>query len=151
MEIQTMLLDIINPYILLGIGVVLIGLEAVIASFILIWFGLGFIITAILSMYFDFSDGIWQLGVVAIISMSFILLFRKRVLEKFLSSEKNINDNFLEEGGYGEIKNQKVFFKGTYWEIDGSLDANKFKEGQKVIVKKTFKNFAFIEHIKETV
>lgn len=140
-----MLLDVINPYILLGIGVVLIGLEAVIASFILIWFGLGFVITAFLSMYIDFSDGVWQLGVVAIISLLFIVLLRKKLLEKLLASKENISDNFLEEGGYGEIKNSKVFFKGTYWEIDAALDESKFEEGEKIIVKKTFKNYATIE------
>lgn len=145
MEIQTMLLDLINPYILLAIGVVLIGLEAVIASFILIWFGLGFIITALISVYFEFSDGVWQLGVVAILSLVFIILLRKKLLEKFLSSQEDITDNFLEEGGYGEIKNSKVFFKGTYWEIDGSQDESDFKEGEKIIVKKTFKNSATIE------
>lgn len=145
MEPQTMFLEIINPYILLGIGVVLIGLEAIVASFILIWFGLGFILTAFISMFYDFSDGLWQLGIVAIISLLFILLLRKKVLEKFLSSKEDITDNFLEEGGYGEIKNEKVFFKGTYWEIDASQDSSSFKEGEKVIVKKTFKNSATIE------
>lgn len=145
MEPQTMFLEIINPYILLGIGVVLIGLEAIVTSFILIWFGLGFILTAFISMFYDFSDGLWQLGIVAIISLLFILLLRKKVLEKFLSSKEDITDNFLEEGGYGEIKNEKVFFKGTYWEIDASQDESSFEEGEKVIVKKTFKNSATIE------
>lgn len=145
MEPQIMFLEIINPYILLGIGVVLIGLEAIVTSFILIWFGLGFILTAFISMFYDFSDGLWQLGVVAIISLMFIVLLRKKFLEKFLSSKEDITDNFLEEGGYGEIKNEKVFFKGTYWEIDAAQDESSFKEGEKVIVKKTFKNSATIE------
>ena len=140
-----MLLDIIDPYLLLGIGVVLIGLEAIVTSFILIWFGLGFLIVSLISMGYDFSDGIWQLGVVAIISLAFIVLLRKKALEKFLSSDKNITDNFLEEGGIGEIKNSKVFFKGTYWEIDSSLNNNEFKENEKVKVIKTYKNFAKIE------
>ncbi len=145
MEVQTMLLDIIDPYILLGIGVVLIGLEAIVTSFILIWFGLGFIIAAFISMGYNFSDGVWQLGVVAIVSLVFIVLLRKKALEKFLSSDEDISDNFLEEGGIGEIKNSKVFFKGTYWEIDSSLADNEFKENEKINVIKTYKNFAKIE------
>ncbi len=140
-----MLLDIIDPYLLLGIGVVLIGLEAIVTSFILIWFGLGFVIAAFISMGYNFSDGIWQLGVVAVISLLLIVLLRKKALEKFLSSDENITDNFLEEGGIGEIKNSKVFFKGTYWEIDSSLSDNEFKEDEKVKVIKTYKNFAKIE------
>lgn len=145
METQTiMLLDVINPYILLGIGVVLIGLEAVIASFILIWFGLGFLITAFISLAYDFNDGIWQLASVSIISLLFILVLRKKVLEKFLDSTEKVNDNYLQEGGIGQIKNQKVFFKGTYWEIDSDIDEKEFEEGEKIEVIKTYRNFAKI-------
>lgn len=140
----TMLLDLINPYILLGIGVVLIGLEALISSFILIWFGLGFVITALISMVFPFSDGVWQLATASIISLIFIVLLRKKALEKFLSSEENITDNFLHEGGIGEIKNSKVFFKGTYWEIDSEINNNDFEEGEKVEVLETYRNSAKI-------
>jgi len=144
METQIMLLNVIDPYILLGIGVILIGLEAIVTSFILIWFGLGFVIAAFVSIGYDFTDGIWQLGIVAIVSLIFISLLRKKALEKFLSSQQNITDNFLEEGGIGEIKNSKVFFKGTYWEIDSSLEDSDFKENEKVKVLKTYKNFAKI-------
>lgn len=139
------MLDLIDPYVLLGIGVVLIGLEAVITSFILIWFGLGFLITALISVLYVFPNGVWQLAVVGIISLLFIMMLRKKILKKFLASSENISDNFFDEKGFGEIKNQKVFYKGTYWEIDSSLDAKDFKEGEKVLVKKTFKNFAVIE------
>jgi len=146
MEVQTtMLLEVINPYILLGIGIVLIGLEAVIASFILIWFGLGFVLTAIFSMFYEFSDGVWQLAVVSMLSLLFIILLRKRFLKKFLDSKEDITDNFLDESGIGEIKNSKVFYKGTYWEIDPSVDESSFVEGEKVVVSKTYKNFASIQ------
>lgn len=146
METQTiMLLDVINPYILLGIGVVLFGLEAIVTSFILIWFGLGFVITAFITFVYPFSDGVWQLAVVSIISLLFIIILRKKALEKFLDSQEPITDNFLRDGGIGEIKNQKVFFKGTYWEIDSTLSEDSYKEGEKVNVIKTYKNFAKIE------
>ncbi len=82
METQIVLLDIINPYILLGIGIVLIAFEAMFVSFILIWFGLGFILTAFISMGYDYSDGAWQLGTVSIISLAFILLFKKKTFKK---------------------------------------------------------------------
>lgn len=144
MQTQIMLLELINPYILLGIGVVLIGLEAIVTSFILVWFGLGFIITAFISMNYNFSDGIWQLGIVAFISLLFIVLLRKKALEKFLNSQEEITDNFLEEGGVGEIKNGKVFYKGTFWEIDPRSEEFNYTEGEKVIVIKAHKNTAII-------
>jgi membrane protein implicated in regulation of membrane protease activity len=137
--------NVINPYILLGIGVILLGLEAVISSFILIWFGIGFIITAAISYFYPYSDGVWQIATVSIISLILLVLLRKKFLESFLDSQKEITDNFLDEKGIGQIKNSKVFYKGTYWEIDSKLDDNEFAEGEKVIVSKTFKNHATIQ------
>jgi membrane protein implicated in regulation of membrane protease activity len=139
------MLSVIDPYILLGIGVVLIALEAVVTSFILIWFGIGFVLTAFISYAYPFNDGLWQLAIASFISILLLLLLRKRTFKKFLSSDEKITDNFLNEKGIGEIKNEKVFYKGTYWEIDADVDESIFKECEKVLVTKTFKNFATIE------
>ena len=67
METQ-IILDISQPYILLAIGITLIALETFIGSFVVIWFGLGFIITAGISYFYEFSDGIWEIATVSIIS-----------------------------------------------------------------------------------
>ena len=75
----------------------------------------------------------------------FIILLRKKVLESFLKSKKDISDNFLDEKGIGEIKNSKVFYKATYWDIDSKIDKKEFVEGEKVVVLKTHKNQATIE------
>ena len=144
MQIQIML-SVFDPYILLAIGVALIALEAVITSFILIWFGIGFIITAAISYLYPFSDGVWQLATASVISLILLFLLRKKVLESFLKSQKNISDNFLDEKGIGEIKNSMVLYKGTYWQIDSKFEDKEFNEGEKVIVLKTFRNHATIE------
>ena len=144
MLIQT-ILDVIDPFILLAIGIALIALEAVIASFILIWFGVGFVLTAIISSMYMFSDGIWQIAAASIISLFLLFLLRKKVLEKFLNSRKDISDDFLNEKGIGEIRNSKVFYKATYWDIDSNIDEKEFIEGEKVVVLKTHKNTATIE------
>lgn len=139
------ILDVLDPYILLAIGVALIAFEAVIASFVLIWFGLGFILTALISYVYIYSDGLWQIATASILSLVLLLLFRKKALESFLKSKKDISDNFLDEKGIGEIKNSKVLYKATYWDIDSELDEKEFVEGEKVVVLKTFKNQATIE------
>ena len=144
MLIQT-ILDVIDPFILLAIGIALIAFEAVIASFILIWFGVGFVVVAIISSLYMFSDGIWQIAAASIISLLLLFLLRKKVLEKFLNSRKNISDDFLNEKGIGEIRNSKVFYKATYWDIDSNIDEKEFVEGEKVVVLKTHKNTAIIE------
>ena len=144
MLIQT-ILDVIDPFILLAIGIALIAFEALIASFILIWFGVGFVVIAIISSMYMFSDGIWQIAAASIISLLLLFLLRKKVLEKFLNSRKDISDDFLNEKGIGEIRNSKVFYKATYWDIDSNIDEKEFVEGEKVVVLKTHKNTAIIE------
>ncbi len=139
------MLNIFDIYILLGIGVALIAFEAIVTSFILIWFGLAFIITAIISNFYDYTDGIWQLATVSLISLILLFFLRKKVLDKFLNSKVKISDSFFNEKGIGQIKNKKVFYKGTYWEIDSNLDDEEFKEEEKVLVVKTYKNFASIQ------
>ena len=144
MLIQT-ILDVIDPFILLAIGIALIAFEALIASFILIWFGVGFVVIAIISSLYMFSDGIWQIAAASIISLLLLFLLRKKVLEKFLNSRRDISDDFLNEKGVGEIRNSKVFYKATYWDIDSNIDEKEFVEGEKVVVLKTHKNTATIE------
>jgi len=144
MEPQT-IIDVIDIYILLGIGVTLIALEVFITSFVLFWFGLGFLICAPISYYYPFTDGIWQILVSCAIAFLLLILFRKRVIEKFLQSKEIINDDFLNEQGTGEIRNSKVFYKGTYWEIDSINPDEVFENGDKVQVIETHKNFAKIK------
>ena len=139
------MLSVFDIYVLLAIGVVLIALEAVVTSFILIWFGLAFILTAIISNFYNYTDGIWQLATVSLISVVLLFFLRKKILDKFLNSKVKISDSFFNEKGIGKIKNKKVFYKGTYWEIDSDLDDEEFKEEEKVIVLKTNKNFATIQ------
>lgn len=139
------ILSVIDPYILLAIGVALITFEAVIVSFVLVWFGVGFVLTALISYIYIFGDGIWQIATASLISLILLLLLRKKVLESFLKSKKDISDNFLDEKGIGEIKNSKVFYKATYWDIDSKIDEKEFVEGEKVLVLKTHKNHATIE------
>ena len=129
------ILSVIDPYILLAIGVALIAFEAVIVSFVLVWFGVGFVLTALISYIYIFGDGIWQIATASLISLILLLLLRKKVLESFLKSKK----------GIGEIKNSKVFYKATYWDIDSKIDEKEFVEGEKVVVLKTHKNQATIE------
>ena len=139
------MLSAVDPYILLAIGVALVALEALIAAFILIWFGISFIIVAVISYFVVFSGAVWQLATVSLISIILILVLRKKVVEIFLKSKVEVSDDYLNEKGIGEIKNSKVFYKGTYWDIDSQLDEKEFIEGEKVEVLKTFKNKATIE------
>lgn len=138
-------LSVIDPYILLAIGVALVAIEAFTVSFIVIWFGIGFLIVAIISFFFIFSGAIWQLAIVSLVSLFLLVLFRKKFLVRFSKSQRELKDDFFNEKGVGEIKNSKVFYKATYWDIDSKLDEKEFVEGEKVEVLKTSNNKATIQ------
>ncbi|OCL82789.1 NfeD family protein [Arcobacter porcinus] len=132
-------------YILFAIGLTLITLEIFLFSFVVVWFGLGFLLISFLNYIYPIDSVIWQLCLVALFSIIFLILFRKKLLKRFSKSQKEIRDDFLNDSGYAEIKSGKIFFKGTFWEFDKSIDTENFKNGEKVFVEYTKNNTAFIK------
>ncbi|AXK49081.1 nodulation efficiency protein D [Aliarcobacter trophiarum LMG 25534] len=141
------MLSAMDFYTFIAIGVVLVALEVFLYSFITIWFGLGFIFVGFISIFYNFPNLYAQLGLISVFSLLFLLFFRKLFLKRFSKSQKEISDNFFNSSGVGEFKQGKVFYKGTFWELDPSFDKEDFKTGEKVKVLKIDKNIAFIEKI----
>lgn len=137
----------IDFYTLISIGIVLVALEVFLYSFFVIWFGLGFIVVAFISIFFDFSDLYIQIGTISVFSLLFLLFFRKIFLKRFSKAQKELSDNFFNEKGFGVFKEQKIFYKGTFWELDPNFDKTNLKSGEKVKVIKIDKNVAFVEKI----
>lgn len=139
------MLSVMDFYTLIAIGIALIAFEVFIYSFILIWFAFGFIIVGVLTLFLNFSTLYWQLATVCIISLLLLLSFRKSFLKRFSKSEKEISDNFFNEKGFGIIKNRKLLYKATYWEIDESIGLDDFNEEEKVEVIEIKANKAVIK------
>lgn len=136
---------IISPIILIAIGIGLIAMEAIVFSFYFFWFGLAFLIVGILSFFGVFSSGLLQLSSVAIVALLLLYLLKNKTVIEFLKSkEKKNNDNFLNEEGIGIIKNNKVYYKATYWSIDPKSE-NDFIENEKVIVLSALKGIVKVK------
>jgi membrane protein implicated in regulation of membrane protease activity len=139
----------IDPIILLAVGFLLIALEVFIASFYVIWFGIASIVLGALSFIIQFPNGLWQLGLISILSIALLLLLKNKTIEKFLGSNNNKEDeNFLNRPGTGEYINGMVFYKGTYWKI-GNLDIDKSKllANQIVYIERTEKDLVFLTNL----
>ncbi|MSN96571.1 NfeD family protein [Campylobacter sp. FMV-PI01] len=123
----------IDPLIMLSIGAALCVLELFLMNFVLLFFGLGFIIIGALNFIIDFE---WQWQILASFLLSFVLLFsfKKPLNRLFHKSSDKYKDNFLDESGVGEIKQGMVYFKGTLWQSDDIdlLLKNGLKDGDKV-------------------
>ena len=118
----------ISPYIMIAIGALLCALEFMLFSFYLLFFGLAFIIIGAVNFGIAFEWPYQILGVAAL-AIVLLALLKAPLKSKFMSRKESFNEEFLDEVGVGEIRENMVYFKGTLWKYDGNL-AN----GEKVTV-----------------
>ncbi|WP_103589055.1 NfeD family protein [Campylobacter concisus] len=128
----------ISPFIMIAIGALLCALEFMLFSFYLLFFGLAFIIIGAVNFGIAFEWPYQILGVAAL-AIVLLALLKAPLKSKFMSRKESFNEEFLDETGVGEIRENMVYFKGTLWKYDGNL-ANGEKvtvlgtKGDKVIV-----------------
>jgi membrane protein implicated in regulation of membrane protease activity len=138
-----MALDPFSVSVLLGLGIVLIGVEALMPGFIVIWFGLGFIITSILTLFVPFENGLYQLASVATIGALGVVFLRRFVQESLNKTTPKSMDDFLNVQGVGVITDEGMLkYKGTLWRYRGEGD---FAAGEEVNVVSVDGNVALIE------
>ena len=113
---------------MIAIGAVLCALEFMLFSFYLLFFGLAFIIVGAINFGFNFEWPYQILGVAAL-AIILLVLLKAPLKSKFMAKKESFNEEFLDEAGVGEIRENMVYFKGTLWKYDGAL-----KNGEKVQV-----------------
>ena len=113
---------------MLAIGALLCMAELMLFSFYLLFFGVAFIIVGAVNFGFNFE---WSFQILAVLVLAFILLvlLKAPLKSKFMAKKESFNEEFLDEPGVGEIRENMVYFKGTLWKYDGGL-----KNGEKVQV-----------------
>lgn len=145
---QTLILNPIDPLILIGVGILIISSEAIIASFILIWFGLGSVIIGVVSYFYGYEDGIWQIAHASIISVFLLLVLRGKLTKKLLNSKDSAPDeNFLNTKGTGTIKNGKLYYKSIFWTIENTEILKDLKDGETVDILEALKGKAKVKKI----
>lgn len=118
----------ISPFIMIAIGALLCVAELMLFSFYLLFFGIAFIIVGAINFGFSFE---WSFQILAVLVLAFVLLtlLKAPLKSKFMAKKESFNEEFLDEPGVGEIRENMVYFKGTLWKYDGGL-----KNGEKVQV-----------------
>ena len=113
---------------MIAIGALLCVAELMLFSFYLLFFGVAFIIVGAINFGFSFE---WSFQILAVLVLAFILLalLKAPLKSKFMAKKESYNEEFLDEAGVGEIRENMVYFKGTLWKYDGVL-----KNGEKVQV-----------------
>ena len=124
---------------MIAIGALLCVAELMLFSFYLLFFGVAFIIGGALNFGVSFE---WSFQILAVLVLAFILLalLKAPLKSKFMAKKESYNEEFLDEPGVGEIRENMVYFKGTVWRYDGNL-----AEGAKVRVLGTKGNKVVLE------
>ena len=127
---------------LLALGIVLIGLEALIFSFVLLWIGIGFIVVALLTYIGLFESGYVQIAVAVSIGLVLVLALRKWSMTLINKSEDDTEEK-IHKSGIGTIEGGMIKMDGTYWQSDDDLSV--YKDGDRVEVLDIVKNRAVIK------
>lgn len=136
----------IPAWILISFGIVLIALEMITTAFVLIFFGLAFIIIGIVSFFIYMPGEVQILG--AMVIGGALTFFLRRIILPLMRTD-NLTLETLEVGEMGILSEYngelRVNYKGTTWAIQIE-DNNTFSKGDKVIVKELKNNVAIVVH-----
>jgi len=126
---------------LLALGIVLIGLEALIFSFVLLWIGIGFIVVSVLSYAGLFDSGYVQIAVAVSIGLVLVLVLRKWSMN-LINKTADDSEEKIHKSGTGVIEGGMIKMDGTYWQSDDDLSG--FSDGDRVEVVDIMNNKAKI-------
>lgn len=139
-------MDIDLNYLFVGLGFALIGLESLILSFYLVWFGFSFLIVGSLGLILNYENLVIEILISLILSLVLMFVYKKYISKK-VDSNPELEKNFLDEIGYGHVNLGKLSYKGVLFNIIN--DDKPFKENEKVKVLSINLNNAKIERLEE--
>lgn len=132
----------VDGYVFMAIGVLLGVIEIfAFSSFYLLFCGLGFFVVGIAGVVFGSFTWYWGLLYSLTLAVIFAFLFRKFLL-RLIKPKESFEQEFLNQGGVGEVRENMVYFKGTFWNFDPGLN---LKNGDKVEVLGTKDNEVIIK------
>jgi membrane protein implicated in regulation of membrane protease activity len=124
-------MEVIDWAYLLAFGIVLIGLEALIVSFFLVWIGIGFVVVAAMTYFGLFESGTAQIAVAVSIGLVLLLALRKWSMNLVNKTQDNTEEK-IHKSGVGVIDGGMIKMDGTYWQSDDDL--SQYKDGDRVEV-----------------
>ncbi|WP_294945863.1 NfeD family protein [Sulfurivirga sp.] len=114
-------LPVLSVWLMLVIGLGLIVLEVLLAgTFVILWFGVAFILVGLAGLWIAFPAGEYQLIAVAVLGTLLLWALRKRAQAWFAGSEPPPAETY-EAGDIGELQQHEgqwmVYYRGTWWRL----------------------------------
>jgi len=127
---------------LLSIGIIMIGVEALLFSFFLVWLGAGFVIVSGLSYLGMYESGTAQIASAVSIGLILVFALRKWSMNMINKTQDNSEEK-VHQRGIGTIDKGMIKLDGTFWQTDDDLSG--YKDGDKVEVVDIINNKAKLE------
>ncbi len=136
------MIEVISVSYLIAIGILLIGVEALLFTFVLFFLGIGFLGIAIISFVYPFESGFAQIAFAFVIALVSIFFFRKSLLAK-MSKESEVKEERAHISGIGIVQEGMVYFDGTYWKVQS--DISTLQDGTRVEIIDVVNNMVILK------
>ncbi|MBN2865894.1 MAG: NfeD family protein [Thiotrichales bacterium] len=142
------ILPIIPAWIMLTIGVALLGIELLIGSFIVLFFGIAFIVVGATGFFLNWPSGEIQLLVTILLGGALSFALRRVLMSGTDKTDMPLET--MQGGDLGQIVAYggalSVMYKGTTWTFR-STDEQTLAEGDEVLVEKLKNNVAYVKKV----
>lgn len=142
------LLPMIPAWIMLTIGVALLGIELLIGLFVVMFFGIAFILVGGAGFFFEWSSG--EIQLLATVLLGGVLTFALRGLLMKGTDKEDMPLETMQTGDSGEVVHHggelRVMYKGTTWTFK-NLDETEVEVGDEVRVERLKNNVAYIKKL----
>ena len=139
------MIETISASYLLALGILLIGLEAITFSFILFFFGVGFVVVGGVSYIYVFDNGLVQIAIAFVIALVLAFLFREYLLKKLSKPSEEVEER-THISGVGYVEDGAIKFDGTYWKTLSDLST--YEDGDRVEIVDVVDNKVVIKESK---
>lgn len=123
-------------------GLFFISLEIFIATFFLLFIGLGLLCVSFLGLFIPFSNAYIQLTVAAICAVLLMVFFRQK-LKHYLFKKRINKERQVHNGGTGVVDEGRIRMHGTTWACMDDLSS--YRNGDKIEIEKIENNVAVVK------
>ncbi len=135
-------MESLSALLLLAIGIIVILIELVFASFFIIWLGIALVLVALIEAVYPLPSIWFQLSLASALSIALFFAFYQP-LKTFIDHTPKLDDNFIQPQGVGIIQHQMLKYQGSYFKVVNA-DISQL-ENVRVQVINIDKNNAWIE------
>lgn len=140
------ILAVIPAWIMLSLGVILLGLELLLGSFVIIFIGIAFIAIGGIGFFYEWPSGEVQILSTIVLSALLMMTLRKTFLRGMSPEDLPLETMQAGDSGYisehnGELR---VNYKGTTWTIKNTGD-DVLQDGDEVVVEQLNNNVAYVK------